>query len=50
MVRREGPDHAPHFEVEVSVAGHDPAKGDGNSKREAEQNAAKAMLRKLGLT
>ena len=50
IVRREGPDHAPRFEVEVSVAGHDPALGEGGSRREAEQNAAKAMLKKLGLT
>jgi ribonuclease-3 len=49
IVRREGPDHAPRFEVEVSVAGHDPALGEGGSRREAEQNAAKTMLKRLGL-
>lgn len=49
IVRREGPDHAPRFEVEVSVAGHDPALGEGGSRREAEQNAAKAMLKRLEL-
>lgn len=46
---REGPDHAPRFAVEVSVDGVDPAKGEGGSKREAEQAAARAMLDKLGL-
>jgi ribonuclease-3 len=49
IVRREGPDHAPRFEVEVSVKGCDPATGEGGSRREAEQNAAKAMLKRLGL-
>lgn len=49
VVRREGPDHAPRFEVEVSVAGHDPVRGEGGSKREAEQSAAKNLLAALGL-
>jgi ribonuclease-3 len=47
--RRDGPDHAPRFEVEVSVTDEEPALGQGNSKREAEQAAAKAMLTRLGL-
>ncbi|HEY4124093.1 MAG TPA: ribonuclease III [Rhizomicrobium sp.] len=46
---REGPDHAPRFAVEVSVKGHDPETGFGGSKREAEQDAAKRMLARLGL-
>jgi ribonuclease-3 len=49
VVKREGPDHAPRFEVEVSVNGYDPVMGEGGSKREAEQSAAKAMLKKLDL-
>ena len=49
IARREGPDHQPRFWVEVSVAGHDPAIGEGGSKREAEQAAAKTMLSRLGL-
>ena len=49
IARREGPDHRPRFWVEVSVAGHDPAVGEGGSKREAEQAAAKTMLSRLGL-
>jgi ribonuclease-3 len=48
IVKREGPDHAPHFAVEVSVSGHDPQTGEGGSKREAEQDAAKKMLMHLG--
>ena len=49
LVGRQGPDHAPRFEVEVSVAGEDPQTGQGGSKREAEQDAAQRMLEKLGL-
>ena len=47
LIKREGPDHAPRFAVEVSVAGQDPVTGEGSSKREAEQAAAGAMLAKL---
>ncbi|HEX3809682.1 MAG TPA: ribonuclease III [Rhizomicrobium sp.] len=49
LAKREGPDHAPSFDVEVSVSGEEPATGAGRSKREAEQAAAKAMLTRLGL-
>lgn len=48
LVKREGPDHAPHFVVEVSVAGEGAEIGEGGSKREAQQAAAKAMLDRLG--
>lgn len=47
LIGRDGPDHAPRFVIEVSVSGQEPAQGDGNSKREAEQAAAKAMLEKV---
>ena len=47
LIKREGPDHAPRFAVEVSVAGQEPVTGEGSSKREAEQAAAGAMLAKL---
>lgn len=43
-VSREGPDHAPVFVIEVSVAGEGMERGAGGSKREAQQAAAKAML------
>jgi ribonuclease-3 len=49
QIGREGPDHAPRFSVEVSVPGEDPALGEGSSKREAEQAAAKALLKRLKL-
>lgn len=47
LVGRDGPDHAPRFRVEVSVKGVGPETGEGGSKREAEQDAAKKMLDKL---
>jgi ribonuclease-3 len=47
LVHREGPDHAPHFVVEVRVSGLDPLTGEGRSKRDAEQDAAKKMLEKV---
>jgi ribonuclease III len=43
-VAREGPDHAPQFVSEVRVPGHPSARGQGPSKRIAEQAAATAML------
>ena len=45
--RREGPDHAPRFTVEVSVRGHDPAMGEGLSLRSAEQAAARALMQRI---
>lgn len=46
---RDGPDHAPLFAVEVRVPGHKPAGGKGLTKREAEQDAARSLLVRLGL-
>ena len=46
---REGPDHAPAFTVEVRVPEHGPAVGRGLSKREAEQDAARRLLHRLGI-
>jgi ribonuclease-3 len=47
IVTRDGPDHAPHFVVEVSVAGESGVLGEGRSKREAQQAAAKALLERM---
>jgi ribonuclease-3 len=47
LVNRAGPDHAPRFVVQVSLAGQDPLTGEGGSKREAEQDAAKKMLARV---
>lgn len=47
VIRREGPDHAPVFVIEVQLPGHAPSCGAGASKREAERAAALAMLREV---
>lgn len=47
LVSREGPDHAPQFVVEVSVSGEGSETGEGRSKQEAQQSAARAMLARL---
>lgn len=49
VVSREGPDHAPVFVAEVSIEGLSPARGEGTSKRQAEQTAARAKLTELGV-
>ncbi len=46
---RSGPDHAPVFEIEVVIDDRPAAVGSGRSKREAEQAAAEAMLRRDGV-
>jgi ribonuclease-3 len=46
IVSREGPSHAPHFVVSVSLGDH-AARGEGGSRRAAEQAAAQALLDQL---
>jgi ribonuclease-3 len=48
LVGRQGPDHAPHFVVEAKVEGLDAERGEGGSKREAEQDAAARLLARAG--
>jgi ribonuclease-3 len=48
-VERSGPDHAPSFRIAVTVMGVDDADGFGASKRQAEQEAARAMLAREGI-
>lgn len=48
-VAREGPDHAPRFTSEVRIKGRKPARGEGASKRAAEQAAAAALLAREGV-
>ena len=48
-ISREGPDHAPVFTSEVQIAGRKPARGQGASKRSAEQAAAAALLAREGV-
>lgn len=49
LVTMEGPSHKPMFEVTVSVGGVVVGKGNGTSKKAAEQEAAKEALANLGL-
>jgi ribonuclease-3 len=46
---QRGPDHAPIFVIEVTVAKTSPARGEGRSRREAEQEAAAVLLRREGV-
>ncbi len=48
-IAREGPDHAPRFTTEVRISGKEPARGEGASKRAAEQAAARALLEREGV-
>jgi ribonuclease III len=48
-VARQGPDHAPRFTSEVRIKGRKPARGEGASKRAAEQAAATALLVREGV-
>jgi len=49
VVDRAGPDHAPEFVVGVNVSGLKAGTGRGGSKRNAEQAAAEAVLRREGV-
>ena len=43
-IERLGPPHKPEFLIQVSVKNRSTIRGNGTSKKEAEQNAAKLML------
>lgn len=45
-----GPDHAKHYVFAVEINGKEQGRGEGTSKKEAEQGAAKAALAKLTKT
>ncbi len=47
QVSRDGPPHDPVFTIEVSIHDQEPSMGKGKSKRTAEQEAAKLMLKKV---
>jgi ribonuclease-3 len=49
VVSREGPDHAPMFTAEVKIKSLEPARGEGASKRLAEQAAAASLLEREGV-
>jgi len=47
VISRDGPDHAPIFNVAVDVKDEDPLHASASSRREAEKQAADAMLQFL---
>jgi ribonuclease-3 len=49
VVSRSGPHHEPMFIVDVEVDNHAPARGEGKSKRQAEQEAARSLLLREGV-
>ena len=49
IVDKVGPEHARTFEVEVRLNGEFLGRGSGSSKSVAEQEAASAALKSLGL-
>lgn len=49
IVSEEGPAHAKQFSAEVTLNGKVTGQGSGSSKKQAEQQAARAALQKQGL-
>ena len=49
-VGKDGPDHAPVFRVTVIVDGEEAAIGEGRSKQEAERDAARTLLKTMGVS
>lgn len=49
LVEQSGSAHAPLFRVRVQVAGMEPVVGSGTSKRAAEKDAARLLLRHVGV-
>jgi ribonuclease-3 len=47
LLKRSGPDHAPVFEIAARLENGESAEASDNSKRKAEQAAAKALLSRL---
>lgn len=47
LADRQGPDHAPTFEIKVNIEGHGSISAKGTSRRSAEKSAAKKMLHSL---
>ncbi len=49
LIERSGPEHAPRFVVEARIERAQPARGEGGSKRAAEQAAAAAFIAATGI-
>lgn len=50
ITNQSGPDHAPEFEIQITVEGHPPVSAQGKSRQDAEKAAAKAFIKQQGLT
>jgi ribonuclease III len=50
VVGQSGPDHAPLFDIQVQVPGHDPVVASAPSKQEAQKRAAADLLARLEKT
>lgn len=48
IIAQSGPDHAPLFDVRLTIEGHDPLVVQGRSRQEAEKHAAMKFLKKIG--
>jgi ribonuclease III len=48
LVAAHGPDHAKRFTTRIRIAGRDLGEGEGGSKKQSEQAAARAALDRLG--
>jgi len=44
IIEQSGPDHAPVFDVQLHVEGHEPVMARGRSRQEAEKKAAKIFI------
>jgi ribonuclease-3 len=44
VIGQSGPDHAPVFEIQLTVKGYEPVSAEGYSRQEAEKQAAKAFF------
>jgi len=49
IISQEGPEHKKNFHVALYIKGEKISSGEGRSKKEAEQNAAKNAISKLKL-
>lgn len=47
QMSRQGPDHAPEFEIRVTVEGLQPVRARGHSRRAAEKEAARLLLQNV---
>lgn len=48
IVAQSGPDHAPIFDVQLSIEGHENVIAQGSSRQEAEKNAAMFFIEQMG--